>query len=192
MGEEPRYTIEQIELLRRLMNTGLSRDDIIHAIDSMNRFEREFGGYSPHTTSRIDQSPLHSPVSAQQPSPQSTATSSRFDIGQPSVVTGTGDHVLNDVDTTSFTSQVVQPTPSPGTAARNASGRLQDVAPPTATEGLQDRYANRLKVDEFQVADEEIQTLLRLVISLHVVFSNMAFINLIMHDVIYSSIKMSN
>ena len=41
---EPRYTIEQIELLRRLMRTGLTKLDIIHALDTMTKLDSELPG----------------------------------------------------------------------------------------------------------------------------------------------------
>ncbi|KAJ8033888.1 Homeobox-containing protein 1 [Holothuria leucospilota] len=160
MAEEPRYTIEQIELLRRLIRTGLSRDDIIHAVDSMTRYEREFSAYSPHTTSRSDHSPLHSPLPVQQASPQ-PSVNGRFDLGHSSGAAASGDTVLSDVDTTSYQSHLSQQVSSPGPIIASV-GRQHEVmqTSPSDVEGSQERYTGKLKVDEFQVADEEIQALL--------------------------------
>ncbi|XP_038057179.1 homeobox-containing protein 1-like [Patiria miniata] len=41
MSTEPRYTIEQISLLHRLLRTGLTKQDIIHALDSMTKMDAE-------------------------------------------------------------------------------------------------------------------------------------------------------
>ncbi|XP_078620326.1 homeobox-containing protein 1-like isoform X1 [Branchiostoma floridae x Branchiostoma japonicum] len=43
MMGEPRYTIEQIDLLQRLRRTGLSKDEILQALDTMERLDREHG-----------------------------------------------------------------------------------------------------------------------------------------------------
>ena len=40
-ASEPRYTIEQIELLRRLIRTGLTKQEIIHALDTMTKLDSE-------------------------------------------------------------------------------------------------------------------------------------------------------
>ncbi|XP_022089491.1 homeobox-containing protein 1-like [Acanthaster planci] len=41
VSSEPRYTIEQISLLHRLLRTGLTKQDIIHALDSMTKMDAE-------------------------------------------------------------------------------------------------------------------------------------------------------
>ncbi|XP_078672757.1 homeobox-containing protein 1-like isoform X4 [Branchiostoma floridae x Branchiostoma belcheri] len=43
MMGEPRYTIEQIDLLQRLRRTGLSKDEILQALETMERLDREHG-----------------------------------------------------------------------------------------------------------------------------------------------------
>ncbi len=47
VSSEPRYTIEQISLLHRLLRTGLTKQDIIHALDSMTKMDAEFQSSSP-------------------------------------------------------------------------------------------------------------------------------------------------
>lgn len=42
-GGTPLYTVEQLELIRRLRNSGISKDDIINAFDSFDRLDRELG-----------------------------------------------------------------------------------------------------------------------------------------------------
>ena len=39
----PMYTIEQIELIRRLRNSGISKEQLIQAFDSLDRLDRELG-----------------------------------------------------------------------------------------------------------------------------------------------------
>lgn len=39
----PLFTIEQIELIRRLRNSGITKEQIIQAFDSLERLDRELG-----------------------------------------------------------------------------------------------------------------------------------------------------
>ncbi|XP_070556738.1 homeobox-containing protein 1-like [Ptychodera flava] len=41
---EPRYTMEQVYLLRRLRKSGMTKEEIIHALDTMERLDQEFDG----------------------------------------------------------------------------------------------------------------------------------------------------
>ena len=38
-----RFTVEQIELVRRLRNSGLTKDQLVQAFDAMDRLDRELG-----------------------------------------------------------------------------------------------------------------------------------------------------
>ncbi|XP_072545139.1 homeobox-containing protein 1a isoform X2 [Salminus brasiliensis] len=40
-AEEPRFTIEQIDLLQRLRRSGMAKREILHALDTLERLERE-------------------------------------------------------------------------------------------------------------------------------------------------------
>ncbi|KAG5265363.1 hypothetical protein AALO_G00241580 [Alosa alosa] len=42
--DEPRYTIEQIDLLQRLRRTGMTKPEILHALDTLERLDREHWG----------------------------------------------------------------------------------------------------------------------------------------------------
>ena len=37
------FTVEQIELIRRLRNSGITKDQIVLAFDSLDRLDRELG-----------------------------------------------------------------------------------------------------------------------------------------------------
>lgn len=39
--DEPRYTIEQIDLLQRLRRTGMTKPEILHALETLERLDRE-------------------------------------------------------------------------------------------------------------------------------------------------------
>jgi len=39
--EEPRFTIEQIDLLQRLWRSGMTQAEIVHALDTLDRLERQ-------------------------------------------------------------------------------------------------------------------------------------------------------
>ncbi|XP_065112623.1 homeobox-containing protein 1 isoform X2 [Paramisgurnus dabryanus] len=41
--DEPRFTIEQIDLLQRLRRTGMTKPEILHALDTLERLDREHG-----------------------------------------------------------------------------------------------------------------------------------------------------
>lgn len=41
--EEPRFTIEQIDLLQRLRRSGMTKQEILHALNTLDRLEREHG-----------------------------------------------------------------------------------------------------------------------------------------------------
>lgn len=40
-ADEPRFTIEQIDLLQRLRGSGMTKQEILHALDTLERLERE-------------------------------------------------------------------------------------------------------------------------------------------------------
>ncbi|TNN22641.1 Homeobox-containing protein 1 [Liparis tanakae] len=42
-SEEPRFTIEQIDLLQRLRRSGMSKPEILQALDTLERLDREHG-----------------------------------------------------------------------------------------------------------------------------------------------------
>uniref|UniRef100_A0A8D2ZMJ8 Homeobox-containing protein 1 n=2 Tax=Scophthalmus maximus TaxID=52904 RepID=A0A8D2ZMJ8_SCOMX len=42
-SEEPRFTIEQIDLLQRLRRTGMTKQEILQALDTLDRLDREHG-----------------------------------------------------------------------------------------------------------------------------------------------------
>ncbi|XP_028295672.1 homeobox-containing protein 1 isoform X2 [Gouania willdenowi] len=43
LSEEPRFTIEQIDLLQRLRRTGMTKQEILHALETLERLDREHG-----------------------------------------------------------------------------------------------------------------------------------------------------
>lgn len=55
-SEEPRFTIEQIDLLQRLRRTGMTKQEILHALDTLDRLDREHGDKFGHRTSSASSS----------------------------------------------------------------------------------------------------------------------------------------
>ncbi|CAB1334978.1 unnamed protein product [Coregonus sp. 'balchen'] len=59
--DEPRFTIEQIDLLQRLRRTGMTKPEILHALDTLDRLDRQHGhkfGRRPQTQPQpADQGP---------------------------------------------------------------------------------------------------------------------------------------
>ncbi|XP_026204989.1 HNF-1_N and homeodomain domain-containing protein isoform X4 [Anabas testudineus] len=71
-GVEPRYTIEQIDLLQRLRLSGMTKPQIIHALESLERLDPD------HRPSRCDSRPAQSnnTPAAAAPAPSSSSSSS--------------------------------------------------------------------------------------------------------------------
>ncbi|XP_037102490.1 homeobox-containing protein 1-like isoform X2 [Syngnathus acus] len=69
--EEPRFTIEQIDLLQRLRRTGISQAELLHALDTLDHLDRPHRRPSKHHLS-----------SDAPPSSSSTATQTVFSYGR--------------------------------------------------------------------------------------------------------------
>lgn len=59
-GEEPRFTIQQIDLLQRLRRTGITQVEVVHALDALDHLEQNHG----HKLSRKPSSRLLSSSTA--------------------------------------------------------------------------------------------------------------------------------
>lgn len=72
--DEPRFTIEQIDLLQRLRRTGMTKHEILHALETLDRLDQEhsdkFGRRSSYGGSSYGNSTNNVPASS------STATAS--------------------------------------------------------------------------------------------------------------------
>lgn len=72
--DEPRFTIEQIDLLQRLRRTGMTRHEILHALETFDRLDQEhsdkFGRRSAYGSGSCSNSTNNVPASS------STATAS--------------------------------------------------------------------------------------------------------------------
>ncbi|KAM3596423.1 uncharacterized protein V6R79_014248 [Siganus canaliculatus] len=82
---EPRYTIEQIDLLQRLRLSGMTKPQIIHALESLERLDPD------HRTSHCDSQPAPSnntPTTAA-PAPSSSSSSSSSSLSLASATTQT-------------------------------------------------------------------------------------------------------
>uniref|UniRef100_A0A3Q3KCH4 Homeobox-containing protein 1 n=1 Tax=Monopterus albus TaxID=43700 RepID=A0A3Q3KCH4_MONAL len=83
-SEEPRFTIEQIDLLQRLRRTGMTKQEILHALDTLDRLDREHGDKFGHRTSSSSSSFAvdHSAVTASSTTSKiSIATQTQFSSG---------------------------------------------------------------------------------------------------------------
>nr|XP_054590867.1 homeobox-containing protein 1 isoform X2 [Nothobranchius furzeri] len=67
--EEPRFTIEQIDLLQRLRRTGISQPEVLHALDTLDHLDRQHGQKLNHKASYM-------PPSSSLSSSNSTSASS--------------------------------------------------------------------------------------------------------------------
>ncbi|XP_013876317.1 homeobox-containing protein 1 isoform X2 [Austrofundulus limnaeus] len=79
---EPRYTIEQIDLLQRLRLSGMTKPQIIHALESLERLDPD------HRPSLCDSHP-NPATAAQAPAPSSSSSSSFSSLSLASATTQT-------------------------------------------------------------------------------------------------------
>ena len=82
---EPRYTIEQIDLLQRLRLSGMTKPQIIHALESLERLDPD------HRPQHCDSQPAPSnnAPTAAAPAPSSSSSSSASSLSLASATTQT-------------------------------------------------------------------------------------------------------
>lgn len=78
--EEPRFTIEQIDLLQRLRRTGITQAEVLHALDTLDHLDRQHGHKLTHKPSYLPptSSLSSSSTAAASSSMMSTATQTTF------------------------------------------------------------------------------------------------------------------
>ncbi|XP_076011857.1 homeobox-containing protein 1-like isoform X2 [Genypterus blacodes] len=74
--EEPRFTIEQIDLLQRLRKTGITQAELLHALDTLDHLDRQHGHKLTHKSSYLP--PSSSSAVAASSSTTSIATQTNF------------------------------------------------------------------------------------------------------------------
>ncbi|XP_039973850.1 homeobox-containing protein 1-like isoform X4 [Xiphias gladius] len=96
--EEPRFTIEQIDLLQRLRRTGITQAEVLHALDTLDHLDRQHGRKLTHKPSYMPPSSSLSSSSTVTASSSmtSTATQTSFPDNQLSLSPN------NNYDTTSL------------------------------------------------------------------------------------------
>lgn len=88
---EPRYTIEQIDLLQRLRLSGMTKPQILHALESLERLDPDHRPPPP----RCDSHPAPpsnatpAPATAPAPAPSSSSSSSSSSLSLASATTQT-------------------------------------------------------------------------------------------------------
>uniref|UniRef100_A0A3Q2YJ95 Homeobox-containing protein 1 n=1 Tax=Hippocampus comes TaxID=109280 RepID=A0A3Q2YJ95_HIPCM len=80
--EEPRFTIEQIDLLQRLRRTGIGQADLLHALDTLEHLDRPHRHTSNHQTSSYAP-PSSSTVATQTVFSESRLSPTSFDVTLP-------------------------------------------------------------------------------------------------------------
>ncbi|XP_075875960.1 homeobox-containing protein 1-like isoform X2 [Nelusetta ayraudi] len=75
--EEPRFTIEQIDLLQRLRRTGITHVEVVHALDTLDHLDQSHGHRATHKASYGASSSSLSSAAASS-SVKSTATQTSF------------------------------------------------------------------------------------------------------------------
>uniref|UniRef100_A0A673I342 Homeobox-containing protein 1-like n=1 Tax=Sinocyclocheilus rhinocerous TaxID=307959 RepID=A0A673I342_9TELE len=93
--DEPRFTIEQIDLLQRLRRTGMTKPEIVHALDTLERLDREHGDkYSRRgpSDSNATNSTTSSTTSSTTPTSNSTSNATMATSSTTSTATQTQFH----------------------------------------------------------------------------------------------------
>ncbi|XP_029951858.1 homeobox-containing protein 1-like isoform X1 [Salarias fasciatus] len=76
--QEPRFTIEQIDLLQRLRRTGITQAEVFHALDTLDHLDRQHGHKLAHRRSYMPPSSSSSSANAPSSSMTSAATQTGF------------------------------------------------------------------------------------------------------------------
>ncbi|CAN9506863.1 unnamed protein product [Ophioblennius macclurei] len=76
--QEPRFTIEQIDLLQRLRRTGITQAEVFHALDALDHLDRQHGHKLAHRRSYKPASFYSSSANVASSSMTSTATQTSF------------------------------------------------------------------------------------------------------------------
>ncbi|XP_051952453.1 homeobox-containing protein 1-like isoform X5 [Xyrauchen texanus] len=86
--DEPRFTIEQIDLLQRLRRTSMTKPEILHALDTLERLDREhgdkFGGHGPLDSSTTNSTTSGTTPTSNNTNKATTATQTQFGNLSPS------------------------------------------------------------------------------------------------------------
>ncbi len=142
-NEEPRFTIEQIDLLQRLRRTGMTKQEILHALETLDRLDREHGDKFGRRTSSSSSSSSSYGVGGANSNSASTTTTSFNNNNTASAATtssmscngnnegSTGDHSAPAASsTTSRISTATQTQFSSGGGLSLSPSNSYDTSPP--------------------------------------------------------------
>uniref|UniRef100_A0A3Q3X488 Homeobox-containing protein 1 n=1 Tax=Mola mola TaxID=94237 RepID=A0A3Q3X488_MOLML len=146
-SEEPRFTIEQIDLLQRLRRTGMTKQEILHALDTLDRLEREHGDKFGRRTSSSSSSSAGdnvAPAASSTSSKVSTATQTQFGSGG-----GLSPSPSNSYDTS----------PPPGLAA-TPNGKLSPPRYPVNSAAAARAFGFEATEEDLDI-DDKVEELMR-------------------------------
>ncbi|RXM95944.1 Homeobox-containing protein 1 [Acipenser ruthenus] len=150
--DEPRFTIEQIDLLQRLRRTGMTKHEILHALETLERLDREHGD-------KFGRRPAYSGTSTTTSANNVVASSSTTTIATQTQYRGLSPSPSNSYDTS--------PPPSSATANQNGkesmpatpNGKLSPSRYPASSVG-QRSYSFEATEDELDI-DDKVEELMR-------------------------------
>ncbi|XP_056437778.1 homeobox-containing protein 1 isoform X1 [Gadus chalcogrammus] len=119
--EEPRFTIEQVDLLQRLRRSGMARRHILHAVDTLERLDREHGdkfGRRRASSSSSSSGPAHA----------SSSSCNGADAGLNGAEGGEGGGASARVSASTQT--LFRPGPAPATLSPSPSNSFDPSPPP--------------------------------------------------------------
>ncbi|KAK1171380.1 homeobox-containing protein 1 isoform X1 [Acipenser oxyrinchus oxyrinchus] len=149
--DEPRFTIEQIDLLQRLRRTGMTKHEILHALETLERLDREHGD-------KFGRRPAYGGTSTTTSANNVVASSSTTTIATQTQYRGLSPSPSNSYDTS----------PPPSSATANQNGKESMPATPTETVTKQipansvgqRSYSFEATEDELDI-DDKVEELMR-------------------------------
>ncbi|XP_041106635.1 homeobox-containing protein 1 isoform X2 [Polyodon spathula] len=150
--DEPRFTIEQIDLLQRLRRTGMTKHEILHALETLERLDREHGD-------KFGRRPAYGGTSTATSANNVVASSSTTTIATQTLYRGLSPSPSNSYDTS--------PPPSSATTNQNGkesmpatpNGKLSPSRYPASSVG-QRSYSFEATEDELDI-DDKVEELMR-------------------------------
>lgn len=176
--DEPRFTIEQIDLLQRLRRTGMTKHEILHALETLDRLDQEhsdkfgrrssYGGSSyGNTTNNVPASSSTATASTQtQHSGMSPSPSNSYDTSPQPCTTNQNGRENNERLSTSNGKM------SPTRYHANSMGQRS--------------YSFEASEEDLDV-DDKVEELMRLVILLTQSPQNVCVLRLVLSNILYFS-----
>ncbi|XP_067116643.1 homeobox-containing protein 1a isoform X4 [Osmerus mordax] len=144
-SDEPRFTIEQIDLLQRLRRTGMTKPEILHALNTLERLDQQHGHKFPHRPPHLGLSANINPNTTSSSSSANNVTASSSTIStatQTAAYRGNGLSASpsNNYDGSPPSPQAPAPVAMAGVAAQNGRVSSEGLVVMTNGKGSPPRF----------------------------------------------------